>query len=157
MRFVCSVLVLALLAPSALLAVDGDKAQYMGGTLPLQEKVEGVLSTQDATHATFTVKKQAPIPIPYASIQSLEYGQKAGRRVAVAVFISPIALFSKKRNHYLTITYTDAAGAEQAGVFELGKDVVRTTLTVLELRSKKKIEFQDDEAKKALGGGSAPP
>jgi hypothetical protein len=67
--------------------------------------------------------------------------------------VTPLALFSKKRNHYLTITYKDATGAEQAGVFELGKDIVRTTLAVLELRSKKPIEYQDDEAKKSLGGG----
>ena len=83
----------------------------------------------------------------------MEYGQKAGRRVAVAVMVSPLALFSKKRNHYLTITYKDKAGMEQAGVFELGKDIVRTTLAVLELRSKKQIEYQDDEARKSLGGG----
>ena len=83
---------------------------------------------------------------------SLEYGQKAGRRVAVAVLVSPFALFSKKRNHYLTITYKDRAGADQAAVFEVGKDIVRTTLTVLEVRSKKQVEFQDEEAKKSLGG-----
>ena len=74
-------------------------------------------------------------------------------RVAVAVLVSPFALFSKKRNHYLTITYTDEAGAEQAAVFELGKDIIRTTLKVLEVRSKKEIEYQDEEARKSLGGG----
>ena len=67
--------------------------------------------------------------------------------------ISPLALFSKKRNHYLTVAYKDQAGADQAAVFELGKDIVRTTLTVLEVRSKKQIEYQDEEARKALGGG----
>lgn len=38
-------------------------------------------------------------------------------------------------------------------VFELGKDIVRTTLKVLETRSGKAITFQDEEAKKSLGGG----
>ena len=80
-------------------------------------------------------------------------GQKAGRRVAVAVLVSPFALFSKKRNHYLTISYRDANGKDQAGVFELGKDVVRTTLKVFETRTGKQIQFQDDEAKRSLGGG----
>ncbi len=152
-RLIATVLVTAL-AASALGAVDGDKAAYVGGTLTsLKEKSEGVLSTQDTEAATFTVKKQPPVSIPYAAIESLEYGQKAGRRVAVAVMISPLALFSKKRNHYLTISYKDAAGADQAAVFELGKDIVRTTLKVLEVRSKKEIEYQDDEARKSLGGG----
>jgi len=154
-RFAAIALLVSVLAPASAFAVDGDKAAYMGGTLTgIKEKSEGVLSTGDPAKAVFTVKKAAPVEIPYASIESLEYGQKAGRRVAVAVLVSPLALFSKKRNHYLTITYKDAAGAEQAGVFELGKDVVRTTLTVLELRSKKKIEFQDEEAQKAMGGGT---
>jgi hypothetical protein len=154
-RIVVLALLVFVLAPAAGFAVDGDKAAYMGGTLSdIKEKSEGVFSTANATRAVFTVKKATPVEIPYASIESLEYGQKAGRRVAVAVLVSPLALFSKKRNHYLTITYKDSAGVEQAAVFELGKDVVRTTLTVLELRSKKKIEFQDEEAQKALGGGT---
>ncbi len=71
-----------------------------------------------------------------------DIGQKAGRRVAVAVLVSPFALFSKKRKHYLTITYNDENGKEQAGVFELGKDIVRTTLTVLQVRTGKDIECQ---------------
>lgn len=154
-RIFARALVLSLALPTAAFAVDGDKAAYMGGTLSdIKEKSEGVLSTANPTRAVFTVKKAAPVEIPYASIESLEYGQKAGRRVAVAVLVSPLALFSKKRNHYLTITYKDAGGVEQAAVFELGKDVVRTTLTVLELRSKKKIDFQDEEAQKAMGGGT---
>jgi hypothetical protein len=37
-------------------------------------------------------------------------------------------LFSKKRNHYLTIGYKDASGKDQAAVFELGKDIARTAL-----------------------------
>lgn len=154
-RFATIALLVSVFTPALALAVDGDKAAYMGGTLTvIKEKSEGVFSTADPTKAVFTVKKAVPVEIPYASIESLEYGQKAGRRVAVAVMVSPLALFSKKRNHYLTVTYKDAAGADQAAVFELGKDVVRTTLTVLELRSKKKIEFQDEEAQKALGGSS---
>jgi hypothetical protein len=71
----------------------------------------------------------------------------------VAVLISPLALFSKKRNHYLTISYTDEKGKDQAAVFELGKDIVRTTLKVIETRSGKDIQFQDDDARKSIGGG----
>src|SRR5262245_59261469 len=136
MRSVALALILALTAPAILGAVDGDKAAYIGGTLTsLKEKSEGVLSTQNASEAVFTVKKLEPVSIPYASIESLEYGQKAGRRVAVAVMVSPLALFSKKRNHYLTISYSDTAGKDQAAVFELGKDIVRTSLKIIETRS----------------------
>lgn len=146
---------LVVVGVSAVSAVDGDGAQYLGGTLALTEKAEGKLLTNAEAAVTFTPNKknQKGVLIPYAAITELEYGQKAGRRVAVAVFISPLALFSKKRNHYLTITYQDTSGKEQTGVFELGKDVIRTTLKILEVRSGKDIQFQDDEARKS-GMGS---
>jgi len=129
------------------LAVDKDKAMYMGGTLAgIQEKAEGKVNTVSDSVFIFDARNKGSVAIPYADITALEYGQKAGRRVAVAVLVSPWALFSKKRNHYLTITYKDAAGKEQAGVFELGKDIVRTTLKILEVRTGKEIEFQDTEA-----------
>lgn len=137
-------------------AVGGEKAEYLGGTAGLPEKTEGPLSTSSEEKLTFTPDNRGrmPLVIPYAAITGLEYGQKAGRRVAVAVLVSPLALFSKKRNHYLTISYNDASGKEQAAVFELGKNIVRTTIKVLEVRSGKKVEYQDEEARKSGMGGS---
>lgn len=143
------------LAGPAFAGLSGKKALYVGGTVPgLTENKEGRLVTAgDAM--TFTSDKRASASIPYANITELEYGQKAGRRVGVAVMISPLALFSKKRNHYLTIAYKDADGKEQAAVFELGKDIVRTTLKIVETRSGKDIKFQDDDARKSIGGGKS--
>jgi hypothetical protein len=139
---------------AALLAVNKNKAQYIGGTLSaLPEKAEGRLDTTNDTMLIFTADHSTKVEIPYASIEELEYGQKAGRRVGVAIMVSPLALFSKKRNHFLTISYKDAAGKSQAVVFELGKDIVRTALAVIETRSGKDIQFQDDEARKSIGGG----
>ena len=43
-------------------------------------------------------------------------------------------------------------GKEQVAVLELGKDVVRTTLAIVETRSQKTLEYQDDEARKASRG-----
>ena len=140
---------------ASLSAVESRGALYVGGTIPgLKDKSEGQFTqADDAITFAPNAKGARPVDIPYASVVELEYGQKAGRRVAVGVLISPLALFSKKRNHYLTISYRDASGKDQAGVFELGKDVVRTTLKILETRTGKPIQFQDDEAKRALGGG----
>jgi hypothetical protein len=60
----------------------------------------------------------------------LEYGQKAGRRVGAAIgysiLLGPIGLltlFSKKRNHFLTIGYKGADDKDQVAVIELGKDI----------------------------------
>ena len=155
-RFVSAVVCAAFVGTATLLAVDGDKAMYVGGTVPgLAEKTEGKLLTTNEDELSFRPqdKHGSQLEIPYSAITELEYGQKAGRRVAVAVMISPLALFSKKGNHYLTISYTDSKGKEQAGVFELGKDIVRTTLKVVETRSGKEIKYQDDEARKSIGGG----
>ena len=156
-RFIASWLVVALCASSAsLLAVDGKKAEYVGGTITnLKEKSSGRFDTANDTALVFTpdTKGATPVPIPYTAITELEYGQKAGRRVGMAIMISPLALFSKKRKHYLTVSYTDAAGKDQAAVFELGKDIVRTTLTIVETRSGKDIVYQDEEARKSGVGG----
>lgn len=156
-RVVAFVLIGAFVSQIGLGAVDGKKAQYVGGTLSgVSENAEGRLNTSNDEALIFTPdkKKQKPVTIPYAAITELEYGQKAGRRVAMAILISPFALFSKKRKHYLTLSYTDAAGKDQAAVFELGKDIVRTTLKIIETRSGKDIQYQDEDARKSGVGGS---
>ena len=148
------VLACIVLSPVAIGAVDSKKAEYIGGTIiGLKENTEGEFVTSDPTNLVFRAKKVPELHIPYAAISELEYGQKAGRRVGVAIVVSPLALFSKKRKHYLTITYQDDGGKEQAAVFELGKDIVRTALKIVETRSGKDVQFQDEEARKALGGG----
>ena len=67
--------------------------------------------------------------------------------------IGLVTLFSKKRKHYVTIGFKDAAETDQVAVLELGKDIVRTTLPILEKRSGKAITYQDEEAKKSSRGG----
>ncbi|HXG70558.1 MAG TPA: hypothetical protein VNJ04_08100 [Gemmatimonadaceae bacterium] len=119
----------------------------------MKEKAEGPFDTMNPEHLVFRGKNSPELRVPYAAITELEYGQKAGRRVGMAIMISPLALFSKKRNHFLTVTWKDDAGKEQAAVFELGKDIVRTSVKVLETRSGKDVQYQDDDARKALGGG----
>lgn len=133
-------------------ALDKKKTAYIGGTVAdLKEGTEGISSAADETNFVFEHKK-GKLTIPYAQVEELEYGQKAGRRVAVAILVSPLALFSKKRKHYLTISYKDAEGKGQAAVFELGKDVIRTMLSSMEARTGKQIQYQDDEARKSAKG-----
>ena len=150
-----------LLLPSVALAVGAKKAAYVGGTVAefkdAKKSVEGVLETNDEKEMRFVYGKQKQvIAIPYERFLDMEYGKKSGRRVGTAVattvLLGPIgllALMSKKQKHYLTIGYADEAGKEQVAVFELGKDVFRTTLAVLEARSGKKIEYQDKKDEKS--------
>ncbi|MDP9262809.1 MAG: hypothetical protein M3O85_00645 [Acidobacteriota bacterium] len=128
--------------------LGGDKAMYMGGTVPdLKEKTEGRCSTADGKAFIFQYKGGS-LSIPYEQVNSLEYGQKAGRRVGLAVVVNPFFLFSKKRRHYLTIGWVDENKKQQAAVLELGKGVIKETLSSLETKTGKNIEYQDEEARK---------
>jgi hypothetical protein len=155
-------LCLSFFTPSiALASVNSKGAAYFGGTAGFagaKDPVEGTLDTANAAALIFSATdkgyKGQTLSIPYDKIVDLEYGQKAGRRVGAAaattILLGPIGLltlFSKKRNHYLTIGFTDAEGKDQVAVLELGKDIVRATLPIVETRSGKKITYQDDEAK----------
>ncbi|HET9532750.1 MAG TPA: hypothetical protein VFQ92_20515 [Blastocatellia bacterium] len=131
--------------------LDSKKAMYVGGTVKMKEKATGKALTSDEKVFQFQ-SKYGNLDIPYDKVTSLEYGQKAGRRVAVAILVTPFALFSKKRKHYLTITFKDESDKEQAAVFELGKDIVRVTLANLQVRTGKEIEYQDEEAQKSAKG-----
>ena len=147
-RLVAATLLLAVTVTPAV-ALDKGKAMYVGGTANVAPKSEGILATNDDTKLVFIAEKGGGlVEIPWKKIDEAEYGQKVGRRVKTAIFLSPLALFSKARKHYLTISYKDKNNEMQSAVFELGKELVRTTLTVVETRSGRKITYQDEEAAK---------
>lgn len=135
--------------PAAVAGLGSDKAMYVGGTITdIKEATEGTLSAKDEKTLVFDYKGNK-LKIPYDQINDLEYGQKAGRRLGVAIAITWMALFSKKRKHYLTVGYKDNNDKQQAAVFELGKNTVRVTLATVEARSGRKIEYEDEEARNA--------
>ena len=145
-------------------ALDKCKAAYVGGTLAQfpypSDHTEGCLDFSDASHLVFTAGRNATegrrVRIAYANIQDLEFGQKVSRRVATtmsaAALAGPMALLTRptSRHHYLTITFLDEERRNQVVILELGKDIVRSTLSTLEARSGKRIECQDEEARKWL-------
>jgi hypothetical protein len=145
-------LVLTLLAPSSFASVGSHNAEYVGGTVAaVKAGTEGKVSTEDQKLYVFTYK-EGILKIPYDRVEGLEYGQKAGRRVGLAIAISPWLLLSKKRKHFLTISWKDDDDKDQAAVFELGKDIVRVQLATIQARTGRKVEFQDDEARKYGAG-----
>src|SRR5262245_50952673 len=139
--------------PPLLLAGDsGGRARYVGGTVAgLPSKSEGNISMTDEEILLFR-SKQATVRVPYNKINTIEYGQRVNRRYAEAVLISPLLLLAKKRKHFLTVGYTDDQGHQQALVFQVSKGAVRSLLVGLEARTGRKVEFQDDEARKAGKG-----
>jgi hypothetical protein len=75
------------------------------------------------------------------------------RRYVAAVFVSPLLLMAKKRQHFLTVGFQDDDGQEPAMVFRVDKNDIRLTLVSLEARTGQKVTFQDEEARIA-GKGS---
>lgn len=88
----------------------------------------------------------------YERVNLLEYGQQASRRLALAVLVSPVFAMSKKRRHFLTVGFTDDEGRQNAMVFVVDKNDIRTVLATLEARTGRKVEFQDEEARRAGRG-----
>jgi hypothetical protein len=130
----------------------GCRAEYIGGTvaqIPIDNS--GDIGLTDQTYFVF-LSKRTQVKIPYERIDLLEYGQKVDRRYLTAALISPLFLLSKKRQHFLTIGYQDDDGHQQALIFRVNKNDIRTALVALEARTGKRIEYQDDDARIAGKG-----
>lgn len=135
-----------------LVAAPSTHVRYVGGTVSqLPAKASGTLHVGDEDSFSF-VGAGATVRIPYRDVNMLEYGQRVSRRYMEAILISPIFLLAKRRSYFLTVGYTDADGKQQAMVFQVGGKEIRPVLVSLEARSGKKIEYQDDEARKSGKG-----
>ena len=147
--FMVAVFFANVISPALLGGIPSDKAVYRGGTVAaLAANTEGAVAATDEKQFLF-VHKGGRYTIPYERVNLLEFGQKAGRRLGLALAFGLPSLLSKKRRHFLTVNYLDEEGKQQALVFELGKNIVRTTLAAVEARTGKRVEYQDDEARKA--------
>jgi hypothetical protein len=133
-------------------AAPGMRAQFIGGTLPGISAKTKVRIDLTGTEALLFRSGKLELTIPYQKINTVEYGQNVSRRYAAAVLISPILLLSKTRKHFVTLGYADAEGKQQALVFRVEKGDVRSLLAGLEARTGRRIEYQDDEARKAGKG-----
>jgi hypothetical protein len=130
----------------------GARAEYLGGTLSsIEEGSGGGIDATDGACFIFT-NRHAAIRIPWDRINLIEYGQRVNRRYALAILVSPLLLLAKKRTHFLTVGFTDDGGKEQAMIFRVDKNDIRRVLVSLEARTGRKVEFQDEEARKAGKG-----
>jgi hypothetical protein len=145
-------LTIFLAEPAVWAGLGSDKTMYVGGTVnSIKEGTEGLSSAKNEKDFVFSYQG-GKLVIPYDRINDLEYGQKAGRRLGLAIAVTWMALFSKKRRHFLTVGFKDENDKQQAAVFEIGKNVVRVTLASLEARTGQKISYEDDEARKSGRG-----
>jgi hypothetical protein len=84
----------------AFAGLGSDKTQYVGGTEnQIKEGTEGRSSAKDEKTFLFEYK-DGKLEIPHEQVNDLEYGQKAGRRIGLAIAISPWLLFSKNEEAF---------------------------------------------------------
>lgn len=140
------------MALSAAAAEPGIKAQFIGGTVAgMEAKNEARIDLTGTDNLHFQCG-DVRVEIPYRKVNTLEYGQNVSRRVAAAVLISPIFLLSKSRRHFVTIGYVDGDGRQQALVIRIQKGDIRSVLIGLEARTGRRVEYQDNEARKGGKG-----
>ena len=133
-------------------AEPGLKTQLVGGTVAgIESRSSARLDLTGQDTLLFHFGKTA-LAIPYTKVNTLEYGQNVSRRYAAAILISPVLLLSKSRKHFVTVGYVDDSGKQQAIVIRVGKGDIRTVLTGLEARTGRRVEYQDNEARKAGKG-----
>ena len=133
-------------------AGPGIKAQFVGGTVSGIEARCGARLDLTAADKMHFQCGEVRVEIPYRKVNTVEYGQNVSRRVAAAVLISPVFLLSKSRRHFVTIGYVDAEGIQQALVIRVEKGDIRSVLAGLEARTGRRVEYQDNEARKAGKG-----
>jgi hypothetical protein len=135
-----------------LLLLAQSRVEYVGGTLPtVASGAGGAMELSDSHYFAFYTKG-TQVRVPYDRINLLEYGQKVDRRLLLAVVISPMFLLAKSRKHFLTVGYSDDDGKQQAMVFRVDKNGIRSVLVGLEARTGQKVQYQDPEARKAGKG-----
>ena len=145
-------LVLMLLACVCLHAGDGAGARYIGGTIAaISANSDGIIRTTDDLFLEYRAKSRE-LHVEYDKINLIEYGQNVDRRYIIAALISPLFVLSKKRQDFLSLGYTDKEGRQQAMVFKVDKGKIRALLVSLEARTGLKVQFQDEQARKAGKG-----
>ena len=129
----------------------GARAQLTGSTVPdFPTKCDIRVDLTGDGEALF-ITRRLTLHVPYDRVNTVEYGQHVGRRYAEAVLISPLMLLSKSRKHFVTVSYTDDNGRQQALVLQVYKGDVRAVLAGLEAKTGRKVEYTDDDARRGRG------
>ena len=134
---------------AAILVNAQTSAEYIGGTeVRVESGTQGSIALADEHYLAFYAGK-TQIRVAYAHVNLIEYGQQADRRLALALLISPVFLLSKSRKHFLTIGFSGEDDKQQAWVFRVSKNGIRPMLASLEARTGQKVQYQDEQARKA--------
>ena len=148
----CAVVCLAFVVVSTVSAaeVKFDKVEYFppkvegqkkgAGTVKghvIFEKEKKVIEFQDS-------KNQVIVSIPYDKIKSLLYEKSSKPRYTEAILVSPFFLFSKTKKHFLTIQYTDPAGAGAFCLIHMDKSNASDIVNTAQAETGKSIERTEE-------------
>ena len=78
--------------------------------------------------------------IPYGSVESVVYERSTHARIKTAILISPLALLSKGKKHWLTITYYNDDGSQSFVLLKLDKKEYRRILATAEVKTDRNVE-----------------
>jgi hypothetical protein len=128
-----------------------DRAEYMKATSSGQKKAEPAIKGDLCFDAAgkkveFRSRDGAPaFTVRYDSVKSLLYEQAGKPRYTEAVLISPLFLLSHAKKHFLTIQYTDSAGASQFVIIHLDKKNAREAIAAAESQTGKAVERVEEK------------
>jgi hypothetical protein len=138
-----------LVLPAAVAVEPGMKAQVVGGTMASIPAKTHVRLDLTAGDALVLQARDTEFRVDFHKVTTIEYGQNVSRRYAAAILISPVLLLSKSRKHFVTLGFLDNEGKQQAVVFRIEKGDIRSLLAGLEARTGRRVEYQDDNARKS--------
>jgi hypothetical protein len=146
------ILLMLALTPLLQAGDTGSRVLYVGGTVAGVPNKSGARIEMLGDDSLKLSIRKSSFLIPYKDVNTLEYGLRVSRRYVEAALISPVFLLGKKKTHFLTIGYTDQEGKQQAMVLQVGSGEIRPLLVSLEARTGRRVEYQDEEARKAGKG-----
>ena len=119
---------------------SGEKPKSLSavpGTLAFDQTKKSVEFVDGKGSAAFSIK--------YDAIKSMLYERTSKPRYVAAILISPFFLFAHSKKHFLTIQYTDDAGAGQYALIHLDKKNARAAVAAAEAATGKKVEREEEK------------
>ena len=132
---------MALLIASPAFAVNIGETAYAGGTTAgISNGTIGKLDTSPAEKLVFRYNPSAAatpseIDIPYAKILNFQYSTEVTYHIGAMPAIAVSLVKKRKRQHFFTISYSDASQTTQVVVLEVPKDEPRVLLPILRARA----------------------
>ena len=153
MKRIIATLLLCLLTiePLAFAGIGSDVIMYVGGTEnQIKGGAEGKSSERDEKNFVFHYKGGS-LSIPYDQVNDLEYGQKAGRRLGVAIMVTPLAHLFRKRENTLSVSAGKTSRTSSTRQCSTGQGTVRNVPSSLSRRTGRRSTTRMTKPARAIG------